>query len=99
YLTGALVTTAMQPPGGPRRMIAFGLILSAITTGLMAAAASVTLFALLRFLGGLASALVLVYTVPIVFARLAEMSAERYVSLLFGGVGAGMALSALLVSA
>jgi predicted MFS family arabinose efflux permease len=98
YLAGALVTTAMRPLGGPRRMIAFGLILSAITTGLMAAASSVALFAVLRFLGGLASALVLVYTVPIVFTRLAEMSAERYVSLLFGGVGVGMALSALLVS-
>jgi predicted MFS family arabinose efflux permease len=98
YLVGALVTTVMAPPNAPRRVIAFGLILSAITTGLMAAVSSVALFAVLRFLGGLASALVLVYTAPIVFARLAEMRAERYVSLLFGGVGAGMAVSALLVS-
>jgi predicted MFS family arabinose efflux permease len=98
YLAGALITTAMPPPSAPRRVIAFGLVLSAITTGLMGAVSTVAPFAVLRFLGGLASALVLIYTTPIVFTRLAEMRAERYVSLLFGGVGAGMALSALLVS-
>jgi predicted MFS family arabinose efflux permease len=98
YLAGALVTTIIPPPSAPRRVIAFGLILSAITTALMAAGPPVALFAAFRFLGGLASALVLVYTTPIVFLRLAEMRAERYISLLFGGVGAGMAVSALLVA-
>jgi predicted MFS family arabinose efflux permease len=98
YLAGALVATAMPPPPAPRRVIAFGLILSAVTTGAMAAVSSIALFAALRFLGGLASALVLVYTTPIVFVRLAEMRAERYISLLFGGVGVGMALSAILVA-
>jgi predicted MFS family arabinose efflux permease len=99
YLAGALVTTVMPPPGAPRRVIAFGLLSSAITTGLMGAVSTVALFALLRFLGGVASALVLIYTTPIVFMRLAEMRAEGYVSLLFGGVGAGMAISAVLVAA
>jgi predicted MFS family arabinose efflux permease len=89
----------MPPPDAPRRVIAFGLLSSAITTGLMGAVSTVALFALLRFLGGVASALVLIYTTPIVFMRLAEMRAERYVSLLFGGVGAGMAISAVLVAA
>jgi predicted MFS family arabinose efflux permease len=99
YLAGALVTTIIPPPNAPRRVIAFGVILSAITTALMAAGPPVALFAAFRFLGGLASALVLVYTTPIVFLRLAEMRAEGYVSLLFGGVGAGMAVSAILVAA
>ncbi|MBV9395132.1 MAG: YbfB/YjiJ family MFS transporter [Methylobacteriaceae bacterium] len=99
YLAGALMTTFVAPPNAPRRVIAFGVILSAITTALMAAGPPVALFATFTFLGGLASALVLVYTTPIVFLRLAEMGAERYISLLFGGVGAGMAVSALLVSA
>jgi predicted MFS family arabinose efflux permease len=98
YLAGALVTTIIPPPSAPRRVIAFGVILSAITTALMAAGPPVALFAGFRFLGGLASALVLVYTTPIVFLRLAEMRAERYISLLFGGVGAGMAVSAVLVA-
>jgi predicted MFS family arabinose efflux permease len=98
YLAGALVTTIIPPPTAPRRVIAFGVILSAITTALMAAGPPVALFAAFRFLGGLASALVLVYTTPIVFLRLAEMRAERYISLLFGGVGAGMAVSAVLVA-
>jgi predicted MFS family arabinose efflux permease len=98
YLAGALAGTVLRPPSTPRRVIGFGLILSAVTTGLMAAVSSVALFALLRFLGGLASAFVLVYTAPLVFARLAETRGERYVSLLFGGVGLGMALSAILVS-
>ncbi|MBV8848250.1 MAG: YbfB/YjiJ family MFS transporter, partial [Methylobacteriaceae bacterium] len=98
YLVGALLTSVMQPLAKPWRMIAFGLMLSAVTTGLMGATSNVALFALFRFLGGIASALVLVYTTPIVFMRLAEMRAEGYVSLLFGGVGAGMAISALLVA-
>jgi predicted MFS family arabinose efflux permease len=98
YLAGALMTTIISPPNAPRRAIAFGVILSAITTALMAAGQSVALFSAFRFLGGLASALVLVYTTPIVFLRLAEMRAERHVSLLFGGVGAGMAVSAVLVA-
>jgi predicted MFS family arabinose efflux permease len=98
YLAGALVTTVMAPPSAARRVIAFGLILSAVTTALMAAFSSVALFAMLRFLGGIASALVLVYTTPLVFARLAEFRGERYISLLFGGVGIGIALSAILVS-
>jgi predicted MFS family arabinose efflux permease len=98
YLVGALLTSVLQPPETPRRMIAFGVVLSAVTTGLMGAVSTVALFAVLRFLGGIASALVLVYTTPIVFTRLAEMRAEGYVSLLFGGVGAGMAISALLVA-
>ena len=98
YLAGALATTFIPPPNAPRRVIAFGIILSAVTTAMMAAGPPLALFAVLRFLGGLASALVLVYTTPIVFLRLAEMSAERHISLLFGGVGAGMAVSAILVT-
>jgi predicted MFS family arabinose efflux permease len=98
YLAGALLTTALRPPAAPRRVIAFALVASAVTTALMGAVSSVALFAVLRFLSGIASALVLVYTTPIVFMRLAEARAEGYVSLLFGGVGAGMAISALLVA-
>jgi MFS family permease len=98
YLAGALLTSALQTPATPRRAIALALILSAITTALMGAVSAVALFAALRFLGGLASAFVLIYTTPIVFVRLAEMRAEGYVSLLFGGVGAGMAMSALVVA-
>lgn len=98
YLVGALLTSVLRPPETPRRVIAIGVVLSAITTALMGAWSNVPMFAVLRFLGGITSALVLVYTTPIVFVRLAEMQAERYVSLLFGGVGAGMAISALLVA-
>ena len=70
------MTTIISPPNAPRRAIAFGVILSAITTALMAAGQSVAMFSAFRFLGGLASALVLVYTTPIVFLRLAEMGAD-----------------------
>ncbi len=99
YLVGALMTSVLRPPERPRRLIAFGIVLSAVTTALMGVWSNVAMFATLRFLGGIASALVLVYTTPIVFMRLAETRAEGYVSLLFGGVGAGMAVSALLVAA
>ncbi|MBV9064567.1 MAG: YbfB/YjiJ family MFS transporter, partial [Methylobacteriaceae bacterium] len=52
YLAGALMTTFVAPPNAPRRVIAFGVILSAITTALMAAGPPVALFATFTFLGG-----------------------------------------------
>src|SRR5436309_2240933 len=52
YLVGALLTTALRPPEAPRRVIAFALLSSAVTTALMGAVSTVPLFAVLRFLSG-----------------------------------------------
>ena len=64
YLVGALLTSVLRPPETPRRVIAIGVVLSAITNALMGARSNVPMLAVFRFIGGINSALVLVYKTP-----------------------------------
>ncbi len=97
YLAGALLVT------GPRlstpRWILGGLIASALTTGAMGLARSVMLFAILRAMGGLASAIVLVLVCATVLDALAAIDRSDLGTLMFAGVGVGIAGSAVLISA
>ena len=97
YLLGALLA-ALPLRGGPRPWLFVGLGLGVLTTGLMAAVTALPLFLFLRFAGGIASAIVLVFASTLVLERLARLGAARLVVLHFAGVGAGIALSALLVA-
>jgi predicted MFS family arabinose efflux permease len=99
YLIGAfLVATPIL--GGARRFWLLGaLIMSAITTGAMGLTGSVPLFVVLRFVGGAASAFVLVLTSTLVLERLAEAGRAGLSALSFAGVGIGIAVSAILVAA
>ncbi len=56
-------------------------------------------FLLLRLAGGIASAFVLVFSSALVLERLAAMGRPGLSSLHFAGVGAGIALSALMIAA
>ena len=98
YLLGALAAAMARLPG-PRRIWLLGaLAVSAITTGLMGVTDSLFLFAMLRFIGGIASAFVLVFASALVLERLAEANRPGLSAVHFAGVGAGIAFSALLVS-
>ena len=55
-------------------------------------------FLLLRFVGGAASAVVLVLASAIVFESLAEAKRPGLAALHFAGVGAGVVVSAMLVA-
>lgn len=99
YLAGALFTAGAWLPGSRRAWLLGGLAGSAVTTGAMGVAHGLAAFLALRFAGGAASALVLILVSALVLERLAELGRPDLSSVLFAGVGAGIAGSALLVSA
>jgi predicted MFS family arabinose efflux permease len=99
YLIGALLV-ASPILGGSRRVWLLGaLAMSAITTGAMGLTHSVALFVVLRFVGGAASAFVLVLASTLVLERLAKAEHAGLSALCFAGVGIGIAVSAMLVAA
>ncbi|HEY7245250.1 MAG TPA: YbfB/YjiJ family MFS transporter [Xanthobacteraceae bacterium] len=99
YLVGALLV-ASPTLGGSRRMWLLGaLAASAMTTGGMGLTNSVAAFVVLRFVGGAASAFVLVLASTLVLERLAEAGHAGLSALCFAGVGIGIAVSAVLVAA
>jgi predicted MFS family arabinose efflux permease len=98
YLLGALAASIIALPGGRRRWILGALALSALSTGAMGLSSTMTLFLTLRFLGGVASALVLVLIVAFVLDHLTAAGRMELFALNFAGVGVGIVLSALLIA-
>jgi len=98
YLVGALLA-ATRLPGSRRTWLIAALALSAVTTTVTAALSGVATLSLVRFAGGVASAFVLVFASSVILDRLAEAGASRLSAVHFAGVGAGIAVSAALVSA
>lgn len=95
YLVGALAAAAV-PIDAPRRWLIGGLAVSALTTGAMSWPHAILPFLALRFLGGMASAFVLVLASTVVLERLAASGRSDAAAIHFSGVGAGIALSSLL---
>ena len=75
------------------------LATSALTTGAMGLVSTLPAFVVLRFLGGVASAFGLVFSSALVLDRLALARRSELSAVHFGGVGAGIAVSAAVVSA
>ncbi|MEQ8355569.1 MAG: YbfB/YjiJ family MFS transporter [Kiloniellaceae bacterium] len=98
YLLGALAAAKASLPGGRRRWFLISLAISAFTTAAMAAVDTVAPFLLLRFASGVASAFVLVFASALVLDRLAAAGRPGLSALHFGGVGLGIAASAVLVA-
>jgi predicted MFS family arabinose efflux permease len=99
YLLGALAAATPRLPGSRRFWLMGGLTLSALTTILTAAWTSVPMLTGMRFLGGVASAFVLVFASSVILERLAEAGQSRLAAVHFAGVGVGIALSSAIVSA
>ena len=97
YLLGALAAAGVAAPGGRRLWLLGALALSALTTGAMALGASMIPFLVLRFTGGVASALVMVFASALVLDRLSAMDRPEWAAMLYAGVGGGIAISALMV--
>ena len=98
YLVGALAGAARSLPGNPRHWFLGGLLVSALTSAAMAATTSLTLFLVIRFVSGIASAFVLVFSTTLVLERLSAAGRGGFSAVHFGGVGCGIAFSALLIS-
>ena len=70
YLLGALAASTPRLPGSRRTWLVATLAVSALTTAAMGLTDAVPLFLLLRFVGGVASAFVLVFASTLVLDRL-----------------------------
>ncbi len=99
YLAGALLAAAPYLPGGRRAWFLGGLAASVATTAAMALPDAMLAFLLLRFVGGVASAFVLVLGSTLVLDRLAMLHRPGRAALHFAGVGVGIAASSMLVDA
>jgi predicted MFS family arabinose efflux permease len=98
YLLGAFCA-AMPRLSGPRRLWLIGsLAASAATTAGMGLSPSLAALLVLRFVGGAASAFVLIFSSAIVLERLAQLGRNELSALHFAGVGLGIAVSAALVA-
>jgi predicted MFS family arabinose efflux permease len=95
YLAGALA--ASLPGMSPRawNWLLAGLVTSAATTAAMAVTDGFWPWVLLRFAGGWASAFILIFTTALVVSRLRQAGGVLPM-LHFAGVGAGIAISALI---
>ncbi len=98
YLLGALAASTPRLPGSRRTWLVGTLAVSALTTAAMGLTGAMPLFLLLRFVGGVASAFVLVFASTLVLDRLIRAGRGDLAGLLFAGVGLGIAISAALVS-
>lgn len=98
YLLGALLAATPWLGGARRAWMLGGLALSGLTTAAMGLAASLPLFLALRFLGGGASAVLLVLASTLVLDRLTAAGRAPLGDLLFTGIGAGIAFSAAFVA-
>lgn len=98
YLLGALVAAWSALPGGRRGWFLGALGVSAVTTGAMGLTTSMATFLALRFVGGAASAFVLVFASALVLDRLAAAGRPGLSAIHFAGVGVGIAVSAVIVT-
>jgi predicted MFS family arabinose efflux permease len=99
YLIGALLAALPSLARTRRPWLLRALALSAITTAAMGLTETHAVFLALRFVGGAASAFVLIFSTTIVLERLADANCDGLSALHFAGVGTGIAISAALVAA
>jgi predicted MFS family arabinose efflux permease len=97
YMLGAWLAAAGLFKHRVRAWFLVGLMTSALSTAAMGLADGMAAFLGLRFLGGAASAFTLVFSTSLIIERLARAGRTELTSILFGGVGIGIAISAVLV--
>jgi predicted MFS family arabinose efflux permease len=96
YLAGAVAAASARGLANPRAWLLASLAVSAVTTGLMAWVDGMPAALLWRFVGGAASAYVLVLASALVLERLAAAGRGALSAVHFSGVGTGIVFSALL---
>src|SRR5690349_7784756 len=98
YMLGALAAASPALKGSRRSWAIAALVLSALSTGAVGLFSSLAVFLALRFIGGVASAFVLVFSSALVLDRLAAARRQGLTAVYFAGVGVGIVASALLVA-
>jgi len=98
YLAGAVLATLPFLQGSRRTWLLGALFASAATTAATGLVSSMAAFLAIRFFGGVASAIVLVYASTLVMERLYTARRPGFSAIHFAGVGLGIAASSLIVS-
>ena len=99
YLAGALYAALGVPAARRILVVALALVATALTTLGMGLTDSYALWALLRFIAGVATALAMVLGGALVLERLPAARRASGSGYLYGGIGAGMAMTTLAVAA
>jgi predicted MFS family arabinose efflux permease len=97
YFLGAWTAASPRLPGKTRDWMLWSLLITAITTTAMGLVTAMPAFLLLRFIGGAASAFVLVLASTLILERLSALHRSDLAAWHFAGVGAGIVISALLI--
>lgn len=99
YLLGALVAAGGWAEGHERFLALSGLGANALLAAAMGLTQELPVFLAIRFLAGIASAFMMVFLASIVFSRIALAGRSDLQAVHFGGVGLGIATSALMTGA
>ncbi|MDF1634768.1 YbfB/YjiJ family MFS transporter [Mycoplana sp. MJR14] len=97
YLAGAVLAAYGWAAGRERSLALAALAANAVLLAAMGLVSTIPAFVVIRFLAGLASALGMVFTSAIVLSHGLAAGDRRVPVVYFSGVGAGIALSSLLV--
>ncbi|QOY35685.1 YbfB/YjiJ family MFS transporter [Anaerobacillus isosaccharinicus] len=95
YLVGAVVA-GLRVKRSMMRLYLF-LVISILTTLLMGLTANVIVWMFLRFVSGIASGLIFVFSSSIVLDEISKRGQTRLSGILYGGVGLGIFLSGIVV--
>lgn len=98
YLVGALAAGGGWAHRRERLLMLAGLGASTVLAALMGLTDAMAAFLVIRFLAGLASAFVMVFMASIVFSRIAAAGRGDLQAWHFGGVGLGIAISAVMMA-
>ncbi|MBN9221006.1 MAG: MFS transporter [Mesorhizobium sp.] len=98
YLVGALVAAGGWAHRRERVLMLAGLGASTVLVALMGLSDTMVAFLAIRFLAGLASAFVMVFMASIVFSHIAAAGRGDLQAWHFGGVGLGIATSAVMMA-
>ncbi len=98
YLAGALLAAAPVFRASPRLYLMGALTANAALLAAMGVTSSFAAYLVLRFLGGSASAFVLVFASALVLERLAASGRDGLSAVHFAGVGVGITVSAVVVA-
>jgi predicted MFS family arabinose efflux permease len=96
YLLGAILAAYGWAEGIERKVALLGLMATALLLLAMGVSSNVIVLAVIRFLAGLASAFVMVFTSAIVLSHGLAANRPWVQSSHFGGVGLGISISAIM---